>query len=427
MRRPIDEKTLQIQISSRVQLPEASIVFEELVHYLGDLGLQTNPEGWWALKQNRLNVLPGTCLVQQQEENGEVTPILVVAKPTIEHPGSLLLRFQNIPKKPLRSNSDLDASWIQITPTNVTITRPKTVNSTTSNAGETSEKTRETVTHVRLTRKGIVSKRLSTNLTSPVLGLPFWFTYAILSSTSIAQAPNYSGRPNGYHIRLHILYFARECMIPISSHPSTPTRIHSSWTELFLSLPSDAKVAEVPAEWTENSTSRQDPALTKRFEILIDIPLRYRSAAFRRARQRSLIALTSDRRMENEENPVAIPIEVLQLTPQVWQRVTDSSSVQAFISPLSCRKQPTSEEICIAATCNPVLAAKITDLLMALFRWFTNEEELTFFEHESSMEGQTVFVLAVIILDCIAQGAGYLANLGDVEESVGRWNPVYLC
>lgn len=356
-----------------------------------------------------------------------MTPILVVAKPTIEHPGSLLLRFQNIPKNSRRSNSDLDASWIQITPTNTMITRPKTANSFTSDEEAISEKTSETVTHVRLTRKGIVSKHFTTNLTSPVLGLPFWFTYALLSSTSISQAPNYGGRPNGYHIRLHILYFSRECMIPISSHPSTPTKIHPSWTELFLTLPSSERIAKVPAEWTENSVSRQDSALTKRFEILIDIPLRHRSAAFRRARQPSLIALTSRRLMEDEECPVAIPIEVLHFSSQIWQRITASSSAQAFIAPLSPKELPTSEEICIAATCNPVLAAKITDLLMALFRWFMGEAELTVFEHESTVEGEAVFVLAMIILDCVAQGAGYLANLGDVEEGVGRWNPVYLC
>lgn len=46
IRRPIDEKMLQVHFSDRIKFPEASINFADLIYYLGDLGLRTNPEGF---------------------------------------------------------------------------------------------------------------------------------------------------------------------------------------------------------------------------------------------------------------------------------------------------------------------------------------------------------------------------------------------
>jgi hypothetical protein len=56
---------IQVHFSDQVKLPEASIDFAELIRYLGDLGLRTNPETFWELAQKGLNVRPGTCLIRE--------------------------------------------------------------------------------------------------------------------------------------------------------------------------------------------------------------------------------------------------------------------------------------------------------------------------------------------------------------------------
>ncbi len=111
MRRPTEEKTLQIHFSDRIQLPQSSICFGDLIVYLGDLGLRTSPDGFWELARNGLQVLPGTVLAWEFSRTDAPVPILVIAKPTIEHHGSLLEISEHTSKRAqdkCRSRSFLD-------------------------------------------------------------------------------------------------------------------------------------------------------------------------------------------------------------------------------------------------------------------------------------------------------------------------------
>ena len=255
-RKPIDEKMIQVHFSDRIKLPEASISFAKLIYYLGDLGLQTNPKGFWDLALKGLNVLPETCLVREIGEGNVEKPILVIAKPTIEHPGTLLLRFENKPSKTLRTDKDLGPDWIQV-PTVQTTAEPIGPNEPTEGTqlneaeavqlleshqisettgrsqdkvdGELEEKReQENIEYVRIDRKGIVEKKLTTGATLPVLGLNDWFVYSMLASTAHGGHCEYNGRPFGFQISLGLLYLTREAVVKIT--PSAFQRIVSDLT-----------------------------------------------------------------------------------------------------------------------------------------------------------------------------------------------------
>lgn len=419
MRRPTEEKTLQIHFSDRIQLPQSSINFSDLIFYLGDLGLRTNPDGFWELARNGLQVLPGTVLCWQFSRTDMPVPILVIAKPTIEHHGSLLLRFQNIPQKSLRTSADLDPSWIEIP----AYTSAPATDPTLSNDQEPGPRglprdkpTPPVVSHVRITRKGIVEKRLADSQTLPVLGLPFWFTYSILACTARGDSHRYNGRPNGYRMRLEILYFAHECVIPIGN-------IAPGWRNLVAKLLTSEKIEAIPVEWTENSTSRRDAALRKRFELLIEDQLRFRSAHFRRER-RGALKLAVEGLSEDVE-ALHIPVEALSIMPTVWKE--SMPPVLEFIYPLSIDHLPTSQEICLAAASNIELAAKISGLLTVLQKAFEGKSDFSLFAQEPSKSDIAAFLCAMVVLESIADFSPYLAALSDVEACVSKWNPVYLC
>jgi hypothetical protein len=501
-RRPIDEKTLQIHFSDRIQLPEASISFSELIHQLGDLGLQTNEPGFWELAQKGLHVLPGTCLVEEisvKDGKKVATPILVVAKPTIEHPGSLLLRFQNVPSKSVRTKEDLPPCWIRVPrygirdgfesnvnnvesstkvhekseqgkPTatsgwfkynnmpavSLTIgdrskqidaekpeaqmTRPDTgdIERPTMSASKAISKQvdedhpeSDIVEYVRISRKGIVEKKLLSEKQFPVMGLPYFFTYSLLGCTAQNGNPEYNGRPFGYHLRLEVLYFARECVLPIRfGHLVSHSQY--GWYRMFARLLSPARMAAIPSGWTENSPSRTDRGLTRRFELLIEDNLRFRSAAFRKGR-RSALKVAQDPATEGyDEDYLEIPAECFEVTASTW---TGSAKIAAqSILPLSPERVPTSQEICIAASSNPGLAHLISEILIQLRKWFEDGGEvekkggkLAFLEVKPSDYDEVVFMCAMIVLNSIADNAPYLAALADVEDCVTKWTPVYLC
>jgi hypothetical protein len=505
-RRPIDEKTLQIHFSDRIQLPEASIVFSELINQLGDLGLQTNEPGFQELAQKGLHVLPGTCLVEEIFMKGGkkvATPILVVAKPTIEHPGSLLLRFQNVPSKSVRTKGDLPPCWIRIPPYGIggsPESNAKNVESSTtvhkkpgqdkptpeSVSGRfkydtmpavspaiegTSEKldaeepeaqmtgpvagdieqpttaeikaiTRQVdeehpesdiVEYVRISRKGIVEKRLLSGKKFPVMGLPYFFTYSLLGCTAQDGNPEYNGRPFGYHLRLEVLYFARECFLPIRFwyHDRPRTANRASWYQMYARLLSPAKMAAIPAGWTENSPSRTDRGLTRRFELLIEDNLRFRSAAFRKGRKSALKVAQGSHAELYGDDYLEVPAECFEVTASIWTGPAKIAAQSIF--PLSPERVPTSQEICIAASSNSGLAHFISEILVALRKWFEEvgggeEGKLAFLDEMIPSDyNKVIFMCAMIVLNSIADNAPYLAALGDVEDCVTKWNPVYLC
>jgi hypothetical protein len=500
-RRPIDEKTLQIHFSDRIQLPEASISFSELIHQLGDLGLQTNEPGFWELAQKGLHVLPGTCLVEEiSAKDGKkvVTPILVVAKPTIEHPGSLLLRFQNVPSRSVRTKGDLPPCWIRIPPygiggspesnannveSSTTVheksgqdkptleaasgwfkydtmpavspaikntskqldaekpeaqmtgpdagdIEPPTTAASKAIAKQADEEHPESdiVEYVRISRKGIVEKMLLSGQKYPVMGLSYFFTYSLLGCTAQNGNPEYNGRPFGYHLRLEVLYFARECVLPIRFY-HRPKPGMSRWYPMYAKLLSPAKMAAIPSGWTENSPSRTDHGLTRRFEILIEDNLRFRSAAFRKGRK-SALEVAENPNTEGYGDYLEIPAECFEVTASTW---TGPAKIAAqSILPLSPERVPTSQEICIAGSSNPGLAHFISEILVALRKWFEEGGEaeggkLAFLDEIPSDYDEVVFMCAMIVLNSIADNAPYLAALGDVEDCVTKWNPVYLC
>lgn len=419
MRRPTEEKTLQIHFSDRIQLPQSSISFSDLIFYLGDLGIRTSPDGFWELARNGLQVLPGTVLCWQFSRTDMPIPILVIAKPTIEHHGSLLLRFQNIPQKSLRTSADLDPSWIEIPAYMSSPTTDPTLSSS-QEIGPTGlpreKPTPPVVSHVRIARKGVVEKRLVDSQTLPVLGLPFWFTYSILACTARGNSHRYDGRPNGYHMRLEILYFARECVIPIGN-------IAPSWRNLFTKLLDSENIEAIPVGWTEDSPRRKNAALRKRFELLIDDQLRFRSAHFRRER-RGALKLAAEGFSEEVE-ALHVPVEAFAIMPAVWTEFT--TTVSDFLHPLRIHHLPTSQEICLAATSNVELAAKISGLLMVLQKAFEGKGDFSLFAQEPSKSDMAIFLCAMVVLQSIAEFSPYLAALSDVEACVSKWNPVYLC
>jgi len=439
LRRPIDERMLQVHFSDRIKLPEASINFADLIYYLGDLGLQTNPEGFLDLAQKGLNALPGTCLVKEIRENSLEKPILVIAKPTIEHPGTLLLRFQNKPSKTLRTGRDLGPEWIRV-PAFPATTEPaesKEVNRLEpsklpegSQASEVTELTQEKmeqseqeiVEFVQINRKGIVEKKLLSGINLPIMGNPFWYTYSMLASTARNGHREYNGRPFGFQVRLEILYFSREFVVFIPEYYKA-FGDPNGWIELLMQLVSPTKMDAIPSEWTEDWPARKDLHLTRRFEFTADVKMRNRAAQFRRDRQQAFELFRSDPDLFD----TILPLEVFTIPVNVWSEVAGECS--SYISPLTSHRVPTSQEICVAAISNTSLAMRIADTLMEFRKWFEEDVEPLWLRDDSLnyVHHKVEFICAIIILQFIAEGAGYLATLIDVEECLTKYDPIYLC
>ncbi len=420
LRRPIDEKMFQVHFSDRIKLPEASVNFAHLIHYLGDLGLQTNPEGFWDLARKGLNVLPGTCLVREIGEDGVEKPIVIVAKQTIEHPGTLLLRFQNKPSKTLKTYKHLSPNWMRV-PAYPALTEPaesrnlsKVEEMQSSEVHEGSEAIegtgderderdvedeggeeeleQEIVEFVHISRKGIVEKMLTTGKKFPVVGLPFWFVYSMLASTAHGGHNEYNGRPFGFRIRLNILYFSREAVLYF--------RDNESWRLFYFKLLNVSKMDAIPEEWTEDSSTRRNVHLTKRFELLVDTKLRNRAAELRRSRQQAFRRLYSPDPFRILGD-IQIPLEVYEVTTVVWSETARKCRRNIF--PLKSDQVPTSQEICIAATSNLDLATMVEFQLKEFLRLFEREGDFpTNYPMGSGAYGKVIYMCAIIILQSIA-------------------------
>jgi hypothetical protein len=412
MRTPTEERTLQIQWSDRIHLPQSSINFGDLIMYLGDLGLRTNPDGFWELSRNGLQVLPGTVLVWEFPRTAMPVPILVVAKPTIEHHGSLLLRFRNIPQKSQRTSTHLDPSWVEL-PASESIPEPSPTIDDSNLGGHFSDD----ISEVRIDRKGVTEKRYANGQVLPVISLPFWFTYSLLACTAQAGNHRYNGRPNGYRIRPKILYFSQECVIPLGN-------ISSSWRSLLVKLLDPARIDAIPTDWSLNSPSRRNAALARRFELLIDDELRLQSARFRRIR-RQAIKLAQEGIETDPKEGLYIPAEALSIRPAIWQEF--ASPAAEFISPLCVSRVPKSRDVCLAATENVELATEITTCLGILQKIFAGESAESFFSQDPGPNDMVVFLCALVVLESIATFSPYLAALSDIEACVSKWSPVYLC
>jgi hypothetical protein len=405
--------------------------------------MHTNPDGFWALAQSGLHVLPGTILVEKRIEGGLTHPILVVAKPTVEHPGTILLRFNAIPTACTRTNEDLEPFWIPVSspqsdltsPQNdITASAPGIVEGTGGYASE--EKPKEegpseteelpeardytaTDTHLRISHKGIVERRLSNGKHLPVYGNAFWFAYSLLGTCAGDSKQSYTGQPFGLKIRLENLYIARECVMPIDL---IRTMWYSFGERFFEELVSPVKMRAIPIEWTEDSPSRDDQRLTKRFEASISDGLRARGRYFREQR---LKALKSDPKMKAS----AMPFEVFEVTPSLWWKVIKEITDLSYISPLPTTRVPTSQEICVAAASNSELAEDIAAVLGIIYEFFRHHSimELKRRSKDPKARAKTALLCAVIIVQSIADNSPYLAALSDVQESVAKWNPAYLC
>lgn len=159
-----------------------------------------NFNGFWASKQIGLHVLPGTVLVEVMVRNG-MHPILVVAKATIKHPGTLLLRVNSILTPRERTSEDLEPFWVPLQTSSslpVTETSKETgvlKEKAEGNNGEGDERQESTVadTHFRISHKGIVERRLSNGKLFPIHGLSYWFVYSFLGTCAKSHdaGPNF--------------------------------------------------------------------------------------------------------------------------------------------------------------------------------------------------------------------------------------------
>lgn len=94
---------------------------------------------------------------------------------------------------------------------------------------------------------------------------------------------------------------------------------------------------------------------------------------------------------------------------------------------------PTAQEICFAAITNVALASEICETIEMLYDPFRGKNDPGLhnwhYSHPkySQRSNQAIVMCAIIVIQSIADGAPYLAALGDVEACVAKWDPVYLC
>lgn len=147
-----------------------------------------------------------------------------------------------------------------------------------------------------------------------------------------------------------------------------------------------------------------------------------RTAQFRIDHQQAFELFRSDPDLFD----TTLPLEVFTIPVNVWSEVAEECS--SYISPLTSHRVPTSQEICIAAISNTNFAMRITDTLTDFRKWFEDDAEAPQRTISSMNANQkATFICAIIILQSIAEGAGYLATLIDVEECLTKYDPIYLC
>lgn len=416
--------------------------------YLADLGLNTNPDGFYALSQDGLHVLPGTVLVEKRIEGGGTRPILVVAKPTVDHPGTILLRFNAIPTECKRTNEDLEPFWIPVQPSSGDLNRqndaavPPTTTPEEENVSEDEEGPvgqnqlyvesnsevgkipvpESTVrdTHLRISHKGIVERKLSNGEHIPVYGNAFWFAYSLLGTCARYSKQNCTGQLFGLQIRLETLYIARECVLPNNISVL-------GWFSFLRRCLDPTKIPLIPIEWSEDSPDREDKRLTRRFETSISDELRTRSRFYRERRQAAFKAVQE--RHEHHSAPLYLPLEALKVTTSLWRRELAELGKLSYVFGLPTTRTPTSPEICVAAASNADLADQIASVLRDIHDKFKKGNSSA---PDVSIvcdipQGKVVLLCAVIIMQSIADNSPYLAALIDVQTSVTKWNPAYLC
>jgi hypothetical protein len=407
--RPIDSEALRLHFSEALVLPKARAMFRELVNYLGDLGCTTNPDGFWELHQRGLNVTPGTCLIQEVDEEGQDVPILVIAIPTIKQAGSLILRFQHLPSQTSRNSAQLKPSYVQL-------------RSTIYSDQEGCSESREEIHHLEISVKGITEMISPPATPAPVYGVAFWFTYCVLASSIKNGHLAYSGRPAGFKMRLKTLYFSRECALPIIG-PST----HMGWSKFLIENLSQDRIQSIPVPWTLDSSARTDRKLSVHFKLAIEDRLRKRSANFRKVRAQAIerVLIASPHCGSEEAATSYMPVEAFGCHGPSWAAVAPYASPD-LVALLHSQHLPTSQEICLAACNNQKLAEGVASFLLEVYSWFIGKMELSALQVEPTADSKVIFICAMIVLDSIAQNAGYLASLCDIEQCLSTWKTVFL-
>jgi hypothetical protein len=125
----------------------------------------------------------------------------------------------------------------------------------------------------------------------------------------------------------------------------------------------------------------------------------------------------------------AMPFEVFEVTSSLWCKVIKEITDLSYISPLPTIRVTTSQEICVPAASNSKLADDIAAVLGTIYQFFRDHSvmELKTRSKDINPRAKTVLLCAVIIVQSIADNSPYLAALSDVQESVAKWNPAYLC
>ncbi|KAL3426395.1 hypothetical protein PVAG01_03186 [Phlyctema vagabunda] len=414
---PFPGEEVRLHYTDPLEMPEARISFSTFLEYLGDLGVQTNRAGFWDLRRGGLKTRPGTCLVEEKIHTGMASPFLVVAPASSRTPGVLLLKFEKRSIRLRRTREDIEPHWIPVL--------PEKRGTDEKGVHETSAEGLTKYTHLKIGCKGIIEARSASGQTNLISGIRFWFTYALLSSIGSSDQ-SFHGHPFGFNIRTKSLYIARECVVPISGPIS-----HPRWYEIFLGLIDAAKLDEIPADWTSDSTARQDVELTRRFELLVPTPTRNRSAAFRRNRIRA--KAFAERKLANlemkgdtEAESLSVPLETLSLTDADWQRACEGLDSKVLY-PLDATRLPQIQELCIMACENETLASLVFCMCNELYDWFTGKGDVAILVAEPTPVRICALYAAVLLLQAVAANTAYLAALSDVEECTRVWELVYLC
>jgi hypothetical protein len=255
-----------------------------------------------------------------------------------------------------------------------------------------------------------------------VYGVPFWFTYCVLASSVKNGHLAYNGRPAGFKMRLKTLYFSRECALPIIGAGT-----HKGWSKFLIENLSQDRVQSIPLPWTLDSSPRTDRKLSDHFKLAIEDRLRKRSANFRKVRAQAIerVWVASPNCANDDAATLYMPVEAFGCHWPSWAAVVQYAS-PALVAPLRSQHLPTSQEICLAACNNQKLAEGVASFLLEVYSWFIGKIELSALQVEPTADSKVIFIYAMIVLDSIAQNAGYLASLCDIEECLSTWKTVFL-
>jgi hypothetical protein len=257
---------------------------------------------------------------------------------------------------------------------------------------------------------------------APVYGVAFWFTYCVLASAVKSGHLAYNGRPAGFKMRLKTLYFSRECALPIVGAGT-----HKDWSKFLIENLSQDRVQSIPLPWTLDSIARTDRKLSDHFKLVIEDRLRKRSANFRKVRAQAIerVCVASPNGRNDDTDTLYMPVEAFGCHSPSWAAVAQYAS-PALLAPLHSQHLPTSQEICVAACSNQKLAEGVASFLLEVYSWFIGKMELSVLQVEPTADSKVIFICVMIVLDSIAQHAGYLASLCDIEECLSNWKTVFL-